>query len=123
MHILGIDHVQLAAPPGCEPAARDFYGELLGLTELEKPAPLSQRGGCWFAAGAQQLHLGVEAAFVPARKAHPCLLVSDLGLLRRRLHDAGVPVEADVPLAGVERLYAHDPFGNRLEFRHAGTAV
>jgi hypothetical protein len=30
----GLDHVQVAAPPGCEREARRFYGELLGLREL-----------------------------------------------------------------------------------------
>jgi hypothetical protein len=67
----GIDHVQLAAPAGCEGDARRFFGELLGLEELEKPASLKGRGGVWFRVGAQQLHVGVEADFSPARKAHP----------------------------------------------------
>jgi hypothetical protein len=30
-----LDHVQIAAPPGCEPAARHFFGGLLGLSELD----------------------------------------------------------------------------------------
>jgi hypothetical protein len=46
-----LDHVQIAAPAGCEGQARRFYGTLLGLAELEKPAPLEPRGGVWFALG------------------------------------------------------------------------
>jgi hypothetical protein len=64
-----LDHVQVAAPPRCEAAAREFYGELLGLVEVEKPDSLRGRGGVWF----QQLHVGVEEEFRPARKAHPAL--------------------------------------------------
>jgi len=105
--------VQIAAPPGCEPAARRFYGELLGLPELEKPAPLRPRGGVWFAVGDQQLHVGVEDGFAPARKAHPALRADDLDALARRLRDAGHDVRWDEAVPG--RFFTDDPFGNRLE--------
>jgi catechol 2,3-dioxygenase-like lactoylglutathione lyase family enzyme len=113
----GIDHVQVTAPSGCEPAARRFYGELLGLPEVPKPAPMAATGGAWFAIGTagQQLHVGVERSFQPARKAHPALRVSDLDALAARLSAAGVPVEWDDRYPGVRRFYAADPFGNRLE--------
>jgi catechol 2,3-dioxygenase-like lactoylglutathione lyase family enzyme len=113
--LTGIDHVQLAAPPGCEPDARRFYGELLGLEELEKPEPLAARGGVWFACGQQQVHVGVEQEFTPARKAHPAFHVRSLDALAGRLRDAGVEVADDDSLPGVRRAYVHDPFGNRLE--------
>jgi catechol 2,3-dioxygenase-like lactoylglutathione lyase family enzyme len=57
----GLDHVQLAAPPGCEREARRFYGDLLGLSELEKPAGLGAGGGVWFRAGRQELHVELLA--------------------------------------------------------------
>ncbi len=119
VHVLGIDHVQVAAPPGCEPAARAFYGGLLGLEELPKPEALRARGGCWFRAGAQELHVGVDRPFAPARKAHPGLVVSDLDGLAGRLAAAGVAVEPDDSILGTKRFHAADPFGNRLEFREA----
>jgi catechol 2,3-dioxygenase-like lactoylglutathione lyase family enzyme len=116
---LGLDHVQLAAPPGCEPAARAFYGDILGLAELEKPASLRARGGAWFAlAAGRQLHIGVEMEFVPAGKAHPALRAEDVASLRAlaaRLDDAGVPVYWDADLPGTARFYTVDPWGNRLE--------
>jgi catechol 2,3-dioxygenase-like lactoylglutathione lyase family enzyme len=115
--VLGIDHVQLAAPPGRDDEARAFYGGLLGMAELEKPEPIRARGGCWFAAGAQELHVGVEESFAPARKAHPGLVVSELEPIRARFREAGVPYEDDAKIAGVDRLFVHDPFGNRLELR------
>ncbi len=112
-----LDHVQVAAPPGCEAAARAFYGDLLGLPEVEKPEPMRASGGVWFALGAQQLHVGVEDQFAPAAKAHPGLSVTEgeLEALAARLEAAGAPVVWDDRLPGVRRFYTADPFGNRLE--------
>jgi len=113
----GLDHVQLAAPPGCETAARRFFGQLLGLVELEKPSPLRARGGVWFQAGGQQLHIGVEQAFAPARKAHPAFRVAlgTLDELAARLQEGGAEVQWDEELPGVRRFYTEDPWGNRIE--------
>jgi catechol 2,3-dioxygenase-like lactoylglutathione lyase family enzyme len=113
--VVGIDHVQLAMPPGREADARAFYAVLLGLPEAPKPAHLAVRGGCWFESGAVRVHLGVEQDFRPAKKAHPALLVADLPELVQRLSEAGVEIVDDEPLDGYERVYVHDPFGNRLE--------
>jgi catechol 2,3-dioxygenase-like lactoylglutathione lyase family enzyme len=117
--ILGIDHVQLAAPSGCEAEARAFYSGLLGLEELPKPGVLSSRGGCWFRAGSHELHVGVEEPFAPARKAHPGFVVDDLAELAERLRAEGIEVTPDETLPGVERVHIADPFGNRLELRQA----
>ena len=119
MTVLGIDHVQVAIPGGSEEAARAFYGELLGLEEIPKPEPIRGRGGVWFRAGAQELHLGVEAPFAPARRAHPGLVVDDLDAVRTRFRDATVDYGDDDKIAGTDRLFVHDPFGNRLEIREA----
>jgi catechol 2,3-dioxygenase-like lactoylglutathione lyase family enzyme len=117
MAIIGLDHVQVAAPPGCEQQARRFYGELLGLAELEKPEALRARGGAWFDLGEQQLHVGVEDPFSPARKAHPALRVAngELAALATRLQAAGLPVAWDDSIPGVRRFHCADPWGNRLE--------
>jgi catechol 2,3-dioxygenase-like lactoylglutathione lyase family enzyme len=117
MTVTGIDHVQVAAPAGCEPDVRAFYGALLGLEELPKPEALAARGGCWFQAGAQELHIGVEDPFTPARKAHPGLVVTDLDALAALLTEAGIDVVWDDAIPGTKRFHAVDPFGNRLEFR------
>lgn len=116
--VIGIDHVQVAAPPRCEEAARAFYGGLLGLAEVEKPSSLAARGGVWFSAGRQQLHVGVEMAFSPARKAHPALRMETRGALDElaaRLAAAGCAVRWDADLPGWARFHVHDPWGNRLE--------
>lgn len=111
-----LHHVQLAIPPGGEDAARAFYVGALGLTEVPKPAPLAARGGLWVRGGSLEIHLGVEADFRPARKAHPGILVADLDALVDRLAAAGVPVEWDDNFPGYRRCYAADAAGNRLEF-------
>jgi catechol 2,3-dioxygenase-like lactoylglutathione lyase family enzyme len=114
--IARIDHIQLAAPKGCEDAARAFYGGLLGLREIEKPESLRGRGGCWFACGEQQIHIGVEAEFRRAKKAHPAFAVRDLVALREILIANAVQILDDNSLPGTRRFFAEDPWGNRLEF-------
>ena len=101
MPITALDHVQLAAPPGCEPAARKFFGELLGLPELEKPPALAARGGAWFAVGehGQQLHIGVTDEHAPAHKAHPAFAATELDVLADRLAAAGHEVRWDTELS------------------------
>ena len=115
-HLEGFHHVQLAMPPGEEPRAEAFYSGLLGLPRVEKPPELAARGGCWFRGEGIELHLGVEEEFRPNPKAHPAILVHGLDELEARLNEAGVETLRDVELAGHRRFYAHDPFGNRLEF-------
>ena len=115
MTILALNHVQLAMPPGGEHQAKLFYAGLLGFDEVPKPANLAGRGGAWFERGEVRVHLGVEADFRPARKAHPAFLVDDLQALTKTLVAAGVAAQADEPLEGFERVYVSDPFGNRIE--------
>jgi catechol 2,3-dioxygenase-like lactoylglutathione lyase family enzyme len=114
--IAAVDHVQLAAPAGSEPALRTYYVDVLGMTELPKPPVLAARGGCWFQAGPVQLHLGIEADFRPAKKAHPGLRVTDIETFAERLEAHGAQVHWDAGLPGHRRFYSHDPAGNRLEF-------
>ena len=117
-----IHHVQLAAPPGSEPAARAFWVGTLGFQELEKPAALASRGGCWFRGHGIEIHIGVEDDFRPARKAHPGLLLTDLDAWAERLAAAGHNVTWDGDFPGMRRFFTADPFGNRLELLEpAGT--
>lgn len=113
---LSIDHIQVAMPVGGEPPARAFFGRLLGLVELPKPPEMAARGGCWFSLGTQQLHLGVEADFKPAKKAHVALASDDLDSLRSKLEHAGYVTQADTIIDGRTRFFTYDPFGNRIEF-------
>lgn len=111
-----LHHVQLTMPAGREDDARAFWVDLLGGLEVAKPPVLAARGGCWFRAGDLEVHCGVEEDFAPARKAHPGILVDDLDDVVQRLGRAGIDVTPDDLFPGHRRVYAHDPFGNRLEF-------
>ncbi|MDP1737788.1 MAG: VOC family protein [Caulobacter sp.] len=111
-----IDHVLIAIPVGGEDQARPFYGALLGLTEVPKPAELAKRGGAWFEQGAVKVHLGVEQDFRANVKAHVAFEVDDVAGLAERAAAAGFKTQIDDDLDGFERVYLYDPFGNRLEF-------
>jgi catechol 2,3-dioxygenase-like lactoylglutathione lyase family enzyme len=121
VQIVSLDHVQLAAPPGSESTARHFFGDLLGLREVEKPAPLRDRGGVWFSLGEQQLHIGIQDPFTPATKAHPGLRVApeELDALADRLSRSGADVVWDHELPHARRFYTSDPWGNRIELLSA----
>lgn len=114
--LTGIDHIQIAAPPGSEDAARKFYGELLGMEEIPKPENLKGRGGCWFLCGSQEVHIGMQQDFTPAKKAHPGFTVQALEQLKSRLQEADYLISDELPIAGRSRFFTHDPFGNRVEF-------
>ncbi|MBY0122509.1 VOC family protein [Bacillus sp. S/N-304-OC-R1] len=111
-----IDHIQLAAPSGCEEQARKFFGKILGLEEIPKPENLQKRGGCWFKCGNQEIHIGVQADFTPAKKAHPGLVVENLEELRNLLENEGYKIKEEPPIDGRNRFFVDDPFGNRIEF-------
>ena len=129
-----LHHVQVACPPGGEDGARRFYGDGLGMTEVEKPEDLRARGGAWFRDASSlssstqgfrsdkgaEIHVGVEDPFVPARKAHPALLLADVAELEavgRRLADLGFQVDWSQrhTFDGYERLHTYDAHGNRVE--------
>ncbi|CAM5587818.1 glyoxalase [Streptomyces spiroverticillatus] len=120
--ITSLDHVQLAAPPGSEPALRAYYTAVLGMHEIPKPPVLAARGGCWFQSGTVQLHLGIEQDFVPAKKAHPGIRVTNIEAYGARLASHGATVVWDDNLPGHKRFYSEDPAGNRLEFLEPVTA-
>jgi len=113
--LLKIDHVQLAAPKGSEDRARQFYSDVLGLKEIEKPEILSKRGGAWFLIGNQQVHIDIEEPFNPAKKAHPAFVVENLNHLKAHLSKHNIEYQVDTLLPGANRIYINDPFGNRIE--------
>jgi catechol 2,3-dioxygenase-like lactoylglutathione lyase family enzyme len=115
---VGVDHVQLAGPIGCEEEARHFYRDVLGWMEIPKPESLRKYGGVWFQCGNHQVHIGIQEDFVPAKKAHPAFQVSNLAVLKEHLLRQLIQPIDDNDRAGegIARCYLSDPFGNRLEF-------
>jgi catechol 2,3-dioxygenase-like lactoylglutathione lyase family enzyme len=112
-----LHHVQVSCPPHGEDLARRFYGLGLGLPEVAKPAPLADRGGCWFRDEGVEVHVGVEEDFRPARKAHPAFLVDDLDEVVDRLTALGFPCDRreERTFPGYRRVHAADGHGNRVE--------
>jgi catechol 2,3-dioxygenase-like lactoylglutathione lyase family enzyme len=110
-----LDHVQLAMPAGREAEAVAFYEGVLGIPHVQKPGHLAVRGGCWFEDGDLKVHLGVDASFRPATKAHPAFIVDDVRAIATAVVAAGFAVDDDEPLDGFDRVYVSDPFGNRIE--------
>ena len=118
-----LHHVQVACPSGGEDEARRFYRDGLGMTEVDKPADLVARGGCWFrayddsGAVAAELHVGVEEPFAPARKAHPALVVDRLDEVAERLRGLGFEVDESQrdSFPGFVRFHTFDAHGNRVE--------
>lgn len=115
MGVVRLEHVQLAMPAGLEVEAIAFYEGLLGIPHVPKPDHLAARGGCWFEDGDLKVHLGVDADFRPATKAHPAFVVDGVRTVAAAVAAAGLAVNDDEPLDGFDRVYVSDPFGNRIE--------
>ena len=110
-----IDHVQLSIPSGAEETARRFYGEALGLDEIEKPEALKANGGIWYKIADAQLHLGIEECRERTRR-HPAFEVEELEKVKAYLLQKGVEIREETPIPGMMRFSFYDPFGNRIEF-------
>jgi catechol 2,3-dioxygenase-like lactoylglutathione lyase family enzyme len=112
-----LDHVQITVPKDQETAARTFYCEILGLSELPKPEILRKNGGFWLGAGGAEVHVGLEDGVNRrATKSHLAFRVTDLDSIKNRLQHAGIEVQTPTILPGIDRFECRDPFGNRLEF-------
>ena len=121
MPVLSLDHVQVAIPAGGEDRAREFYGGILGFTEVEKPAAMANRKSIWFIAGAVNIHLGIEPEFHAAKRAHPAFVVTNLDNIVAACETAGLPTKPDTSFNGFRRVHVLDPFGNRLELMQRET--
>ena len=121
MKIKELSHVNVTVPPSLEEAAKHFYGVIMGLQEVPKPAESKGRGGAWYQLGAVQLHLSREDAPDNSSKRHVCYSVADLTEAEQQFRDAGVEVIPDeLPIPGCPRFYVHDPGGNRIEIARGG---
>jgi catechol 2,3-dioxygenase-like lactoylglutathione lyase family enzyme len=113
-------------------AARRFYGEILGLQEIERPA--FDFGGAWYRLGGRQLHLirdekGTSTfragKTLDARDAHFALRVKSYRLTRDFLRSKGYSEDAQDELMRMKespqnptpwrQLYIMDPDRNVIE--------
>ena len=115
-----LHHVNVTVPPELEAATKEFYGAVLGLEQVPKPAAARQTGA-WYQIGDNQLHLSVEdEELAPLSSRHICFAVSDLGASETKFRDAGVEIIPDPrPVPGTKRFYVRDPGGNQLEIVQA----
>lgn len=111
-----LHHVNVTVLPELESAAKEFYGSVLGLKQVPKPAA-SRQTGAWYQIGDNQLHLSVEAEETgPLSSRHVCFKVPDLKVAEERFRKAGIEILPDPrPIPGTARFYVRDPGGNQLE--------
>jgi glyoxylase I family protein len=102
--------------------ARRFYGEILGLREIDRPG--FDFGGAWYALGDRELHLAVndgartfrDAARPDSRDGHFALRVSDWEATVAHLKAHGVEVlERPQNVTPWKQAYVADPDGNVVE--------
>jgi catechol 2,3-dioxygenase-like lactoylglutathione lyase family enzyme len=114
IHFKRLNHVQLCIPFGEEERAREFYTQVLGLEEIEKPDVLKPNGGLWFEIADIQLHIGVEE-MQGKSKRHPAFEIEGLEEIREHLRANQVKIKEEPSIPGMNRLSFFDPFGNRIE--------
>ncbi|MEI3612341.1 VOC family protein [Pseudogracilibacillus sp. SO30301A] len=114
--ILGLHHAQITIPKGAEEEGKQFYCNVLGLEEVEKPESLKGRGGFWLKVGDQDVHVSTEDGFDRlTTKAHLAYLVSDISHWKSVLEQKDIQSIEGVPIPGFDRFEFRDPFGNRVE--------
>ena len=111
-----LHHVNVTVPSELEEKTKAFYGSVLGLKQVPKPAAARQTGA-WYQIGDNQLHLSVEDVQPGSLSSrHVCFNVSSLAETEKRFRDAGVEITTDPrPIPGTQRFYVRDPGGNQLE--------
>jgi catechol 2,3-dioxygenase-like lactoylglutathione lyase family enzyme len=117
---ISLHHALVFYPPGEEARARKFYGETLGLTELERPATLRDRAGIWYSAPPGHVHLSADRELGLHPRRHFALRVDDLDATVKTLRAAGARFEEADPIPGWRRTYVFDPFGNKIELDEIG---
>ena len=120
MKITGLQHANITIPLQAEEEARQFYCELLGLVEIEKPLSLKANGGVWLIAGGMPIHISTEDGVNRHQtRAHLAYEVDDLATWQQRLDQAGIQAKPNTPFPGYIRVMLRDPFGNRVELIQA----
>ena len=112
---MSLHHAQVFYPPGEEARARHFYGDALGLEEIERPLTLRDRSGLWYAAPPGHVHLSADTELGLHPRRHFALRVTDLDAALASLRKAGARFEEADPIPGWRRIYVFDPFGNKIE--------
>lgn len=105
----------ICIPEGAEEEARNFYGKVLGLQELNNLGFVIPNRAIWFQMGDIQLHLRAENLVGQLSQRHPAFEVSNLSVAEALLTSHGISVKHESPIPGRNRFSFRDPFGNRIE--------
>jgi catechol 2,3-dioxygenase-like lactoylglutathione lyase family enzyme len=112
-----LHHVNVTVPAALEEAAKDFYGNLMGLEQIEKPDGPRKYIGAWYQIGKSQLHLSVEKE--PRNQdsnRHVCYSVPDVARALDTFRAGGIEVISEEQLVnGGSRFFVRDPAGNLIE--------
>ena len=108
------DHIHICVPSERLEEAKEFYGSVLGLVQIERPDHLFSTSGYWFNIGDSQLHIGVEPALKRSIR-HTAFEVADVDAARSTLETANVEIIEEPIIPGRRRFAFIDPFGNRME--------
>jgi catechol 2,3-dioxygenase-like lactoylglutathione lyase family enzyme len=116
--VLRLQHTSIPMPADGRDAARRFFGQALGMTEVLPPSSLDRDRLVWFQAGSDghEIHLFEDAELSRKSSAqHLCLQVDDVEAFRRRMAEHGVEVEETQAIHNRPRFFVHDPFDNLIE--------
>jgi catechol 2,3-dioxygenase-like lactoylglutathione lyase family enzyme len=112
MKLTGIHHSSIVVTD--MPRARRFYGSVLGLHEIERPANFTNPV-VWFQIGDEHIHLIPSEHPDPTSPRHFALHVDDARAAREHLRSQGIAITETEPIAGADRFFIQDPDGNSLE--------
>ena len=116
--VIALHHVNVTVPAELEAAAKHFYGAVLGLKQIPKPAT-SRQSGAWYEIGETQLHLSVnDEGHGQLNSDHVCFAISDLAEAEQNFREAGVEIIPE-PNPNSPRFFVRDPGGNLLEIAQA----
>lgn len=107
------DHINISVPPERLEEAKQFYTEVLGLEQIERPDVFGSKG-YWFNIGDIQLHISCEAP-LPRSTRHTAFEVTDIAAARKQLQKYDVEITEEPRLPDRDRFAFIDPFGNRME--------
>ena len=123
--ILSINHIQLVAEKDLVLKLRDFYCDVVGLTEGFRPA--FERFGFWLYIGDKDvLHLitpkaGDERSPQKSSFDHIAFKTANYETVLKKLKTLNIPFEEKtIPGMSAHQIFLRDPAGNRVELNFDG---
>ena len=112
IQLTGVHHVSIVVTD--VERARRFYGGVLGLREIARPATFDFFV-VWYDLGGQHIHLIPREQSDTASPRHLALHVGNGKAAREHFARMGVPTRETTPIPGCDRFFVNDPDGNLIE--------